>query len=311
MAQNIAVIIPVHNRKEITLRCLRRLSGIKLRDHQLDVIVVDDGSVDGTAEAVRQQHPDVMLVKGDGNLWWTGAVNRGVEYALVHGYDYLLLLNDDVEWGRNCFQELLDVADRHPQALVSSIKLMLDERSGSDGDNQNQVILTGCLREQGILREICDSASGKPYRVVKDAKVLSCDALTGAALLIPRKVFDVIGLFDAKSFPHNWGDIEFTHRAKRAGWGCLVAVRSRVYTDPNPRYQRHYILSSGRWEYVRSLFRHDLRYNFSVHALRKRAFMHRGCITGSIVFSKYMLGALRRVIRKCLLPPGLLGKNVR
>lgn len=311
MVKKIAIIIPVHNRKEITLRCLERLSVTELRNYQLDVIVVDDGSVDGTAEAVTQQHPDVALVKGDGNLWWTGAVNRGVEYALAYDYNYFMLLNDDVEWGRDCFQELLDVADRHPQALVSSIKLMLGEGSGIDRDNQNQIILTGCLREQGILREICDSVSGRPYRVVKNVEVLSCDALTGAALLIPKSVFDAIGVFDAKSFPHNWGDIEFTHRAKRAGWECLVAVRSRVYTASNPRYQKHYILTSGRWEYVRSLLRHDLRYNFSIHALRKRAFMHRGCVTGSIVFVKYMLGALRRVVRKCLLPNGFLARNLR
>jgi GT2 family glycosyltransferase len=73
--QKIFIIIPVHNRKQITLNCLKSLSknGDLGRYH---VVVVDDGSTDGTAEAIQALYPDIVVLHGDGNLWWTGAIKK-------------------------------------------------------------------------------------------------------------------------------------------------------------------------------------------------------------------------------------------
>ena len=78
--ENVYIIIPVHNRKEITLKCLDTLK----QNGDLDkyyVIVIDDGSTDGTSEAIQSLYPDVIILTGDGNLWWTGAIKKGMEYA--------------------------------------------------------------------------------------------------------------------------------------------------------------------------------------------------------------------------------------
>jgi GT2 family glycosyltransferase len=72
--QSIYIIIPVHNRKQITIACLENLNACDdLQKYH--VIVVDDGSTDGTAEAIRSQYPIVEILTGDGNLWWTGAID--------------------------------------------------------------------------------------------------------------------------------------------------------------------------------------------------------------------------------------------
>ncbi|NEP20169.1 MAG: glycosyltransferase [Leptolyngbya sp. SIO4C1] len=74
------IIIPVHNRKTVTLRCLNHLAAINdLNNFQ--VLVVDDSSNDDTARAIRAQYPQVHLVIGSGDLWWTGAIKLGMEYA--------------------------------------------------------------------------------------------------------------------------------------------------------------------------------------------------------------------------------------
>src|ERR1044071_9943972 len=93
----IYIIIPVHNRLEATRRCLESLRNQMFTRFQ--ILLVDDGSTDGTSEFVKENYPDVMLLTGDGNLWWTGAINLGIRYALLRGSanDAVLVINNDVE----------------------------------------------------------------------------------------------------------------------------------------------------------------------------------------------------------------------
>ena len=92
----IFVIIPVYNRKNLTQGCLESLKQQNYRG--FNVILVDDGSTDGTSEMVQLLYPDTILLKGDGNLWWAGSVNKGIRYALsvCQSDDYILTLNDDL-----------------------------------------------------------------------------------------------------------------------------------------------------------------------------------------------------------------------
>ncbi|MFP3345185.1 glycosyltransferase, partial [Halomonas sp. SIMBA_159] len=85
-------IIPVHNRKNITLKCLETLKQCGDLDRYY-TIVVDDGSTDGTSEAITNLYPEVTILTGDGNLWWTGAIRKGMEYAYERGAEYFIWLN--------------------------------------------------------------------------------------------------------------------------------------------------------------------------------------------------------------------------
>ena len=88
------VVIPVHNRREVTVRCLRCLEAGGVFAWAT-VIVVDDGSTDGTGEAVRAAHPAAVLLTGDGNLWWGGAIRLGMDHACRGGAACVCWLNDD------------------------------------------------------------------------------------------------------------------------------------------------------------------------------------------------------------------------
>src|SRR5688572_24373538 len=94
----VEVVTPVHNRKELTLGCLRSLFSADSAGLDLHAIVVDDGSSDGTSAALRQEFPDVEIVRGDGSLWYTGGMNRGIEAAMKHDPDFVLAINNDSEF---------------------------------------------------------------------------------------------------------------------------------------------------------------------------------------------------------------------
>ena len=97
----IHVVIPCHNEKDSVLRCIEsiRSDAGGLDGVNVHVVVVDDGSTDGTAGAVRDAYTDAKVVTSDGSLWWSGAINKGINVALANQPDYVLLLNNDCVLG--------------------------------------------------------------------------------------------------------------------------------------------------------------------------------------------------------------------
>ncbi len=221
----INVVIPVHNRKTLTRNCLACLQAQTYRNHR--VIVVDDGSSDGTDEMIRQEFPEVIMLTGDGNLWWTEATNWGVRYALenrVEGQEnFVLTLNDDTEVKADYLQTLLDAYQQHKPCLVGSPSV--------DIDQPNKLEFAGTVFELYF-------ASGKPlaprynneYSVLQQrAAYVESDSLPGRGTLIPMSVFDEVGLYDSKRFMHYMSDIEFSVRARKAGYRLIVNTSSVVY----------------------------------------------------------------------------------
>src|SRR5918997_5629533 len=97
MEPKIYVIVPVFNRRSYTERflyCMREQTFTNF-----EVIVVDDGSTDGTSEIITEHFKEVSLLRGDGTLWWTGAINVGIRHALTRASDSdaVLVINDDLE----------------------------------------------------------------------------------------------------------------------------------------------------------------------------------------------------------------------
>src|SRR5713226_839332 len=87
------VVIPTHNRWPEARTTLAHLAQ---SDHpNFEIVLIEDGCTDETADHCRIEFPDVHLLHGDGNLWWSGAINKGVEYALERGADAIVWLNDD------------------------------------------------------------------------------------------------------------------------------------------------------------------------------------------------------------------------
>ncbi len=115
------VIIPVFNRLPLTTRCLTSLSA--QTDRRMRITLVDDGSTDGTAETVCKNFPEVDILTGDGHLWWTGAVNLGLQHVLrrMAPDDYVLLINNDTYFDQNFIACGRAAVQRYPDALIGGV----------------------------------------------------------------------------------------------------------------------------------------------------------------------------------------------
>src|ERR1700730_511559 len=99
----ICILIPIHNRIEMTKQglnslfsALRHFNENGLSQTSYKVVVIDDGSKDGSKEWIKEHYKDCEILIGDGNLWWSGAINKGIEYALtIDKLTHVILWNDD------------------------------------------------------------------------------------------------------------------------------------------------------------------------------------------------------------------------
>lgn len=216
----VAVVIPVHNGISYTALCLRALRS--LTEPPFMVIVVDDGSSDGTSQYLQTDHPDVTVIPGSGDLWWSGAVNLGCRFAIEHGARTLILLNNDnVAVSDNCFSELERVV---AQTGGCASAVVLEELA--DGTRRIRQA-GGSLRWEGRGVSLRDYGTG----FAKTDRQVACDWLPGCALAFDSNLFDELGGFDAHRFPQYRGDIDFTLRAKNAGRPCVVSYNCWVVND--------------------------------------------------------------------------------
>ena len=117
----VTVVIPVHNRKHFTRDCL---ASLKAQTRQPDgIIIVDDGSTDGTGEMLQYDFPEVTVLSGDGNLFWTAAINKGIKYALDHGSRFILTLNNDTVASPDFIEKMMMAATEYPNALVGALDI--------------------------------------------------------------------------------------------------------------------------------------------------------------------------------------------
>ena len=198
------IIIPVHNRCATTLACLRRLraNGDFAR---CAVLVVDDGSTDGTGAAVQTEFPEVEILGGDGHLWWTGAIALGMIHAFARGAPAVIWLNDDCLPAAGTLDALL------AQALAATFPL----------------VAPACfMAETG--QAVPNAFRGRNRVTPRAGETCEVDGLSGFCVALPRAVWSRIGPPDARRFPHYFGDNAYTLTATRAGFPAMVlgAVRA-------------------------------------------------------------------------------------
>ena len=204
---NVFIVIAVFNRKDHTLNCLRLLSEQTYQDFK--VVLVDDGSTDGTSDEVKHLYPETLIVKGNGNWWWSYSMNQGFRTALNEKADVIITLNDDTTIDTNWLESLLSRHKNSPDAVIGCLNTIKKEEKYVffSGVKDIKWYAAKEVKYHQAFTRINQSLTG----------IHSTVCLNGRGTLIPRLAFDKIGLYDDKHFPQYAADYDFTLRAVKKG----------------------------------------------------------------------------------------------
>ncbi|TAL74462.1 MAG: glycosyltransferase family 2 protein [Bacteroidetes bacterium] len=213
----------VHNFLEHTKRFI--LCVKKQGYPHLKVVLVNDGSTDGTEEYITEEYPEIFLLKGNGTLWWTGSLFYGIEEILRHATkdDFILTINNDCEFRNDYVETLVKTSLEHNRAIVGS--LIVDRRD-------KLTVIDAGLQLNWAKGKIVPHERGKLTKQMSYKSIQTeIDTLTTKGTIYPIEVFQSIGNFDRIHLPHYISDYEFACRAKRKGFQLLLSYNAVLYND--------------------------------------------------------------------------------
>lgn len=216
----IAVLLTVYNRREKTLACLEKLwhEDEKLKSdggYSLSVYLVDDGSTDGTSEAVMERFPGVHLIKGEGNLFWNQGMRLAWDEAAKEDPDFYLWVNDDTIVNEGAIATLTETS-----AFLRHRAIVVGTSTGADG----QLSYGGRTKSNKVIT---------PDPVLP----LPCFTFNGNLVLVPRWAWQKLGNLEAR-YHHGFGDYDYGVRAAKSGVTCVVAPGISASCDRNPGVEK-------------------------------------------------------------------------
>ncbi len=226
---SLCVLLTCFNRREKTLECLRALgASTGLRQVKLSAVLVDDGSKDGTAQAVNAEFPWVQVVSGadsgQGPLFWCRGMHLAFETALRNRHDLYLLLNDDTVLQADALAGLLACSSELARERLNPVIVV-----GSTYDITSGAHSYGGERRPSRL---------KPFSVERVAPgdvALPCDTFNGNIVLITAQAAAKVGNLDP-AFEHAMGDTDYGLRARKLGVELWVAPQMQGTCSDNPTY---------------------------------------------------------------------------
>jgi len=212
---DISVIIVSWNARNFLLKCLESLYREQTA-HSIELIVVDNASSDGSAEAVKENYPEVILIQNYTNLGFAKANNIGLQKSTGR---YVYLINSDVEVLEGCIDRLYDFMEANPQIGMTGPRILYP-----DGTLQvtcrkfpslwNNFCLTTGLNK--ILPSSALFSSDQMFYFTHDA-IRPVDVLAGCFLTVRREAMNKVGLFDERFFIYA-EDIDWCRRFWNANW---------------------------------------------------------------------------------------------
>jgi GT2 family glycosyltransferase len=226
LTSKIYILLPVHNRRSVTAGFVESMRQQTFRDYQL--VLIDDGSTDGTAEMVKEAIPSVTVLRGTGDWWWAGSLQRGVDWLKkekVADDAIVLFINDDVQFEPDYLERAARVMDTKKGALVLS---------------RNRDPKTGEIVETGVTADL----RRLTFTIASSADSINC--LPTRGLFARWGDIRQIGDFHPRLLPHYLSDYEYTIRAHKLGMQCESSAELVITSNDETTGYREITESSAR-----------------------------------------------------------------
>jgi glycosyltransferase involved in cell wall biosynthesis len=218
-AATVFAVMPVFDRLDFTRACIGRLKSQSYAP--IRIVVADGGSTDGTVEAIRSEHGDVVVLAGCRAVSWSGLMEMGIGHALRQSDgegDCVLMMNNDTVIPDDYVETLVRAARQHDAAVGP---LIVDSRDPAR-------ILNAGVSIDWTHYEVCvKSAIGPGERFWGGV-----DVLPGQGSLGPLRMIRSVGNIDSKALPHHLADYEFSGRLKLRGFRLGVCYETALLAPP-------------------------------------------------------------------------------
>ena len=208
-----ALLLTCFNRKDKTLSCIKSIfSQLPVKDLEIEIYLVDDGSTDGTSDAITNAFPTVRILRGNGSLYWNGGMNMAWRDALNDRFDCYIWINDDV--------------DLKPDAFLTMLEAFYDGYAD-------------CGTEPVIVGSFCESDSDKhtyggfsaertfggmtTKRIIPNGHIRKCDTFNGNLVLVPHSVVKSVGILDDR-YTHAFGDKDYGFKCMKNNIPMYIAA---------------------------------------------------------------------------------------
>jgi len=215
----VAVLLTCFNRKQTTLAALSALDAACAGSCDYQIVLVDDGSSDGTGDAVRQAFPQAHVISSSGNLFWNGGMRLAWQSALPLQPDFYLWLNDDTALRPGAVSDLLALYRTALSPKTIAVGCTVDPRTG--------VVTYGGYKRAGGLSRL------RFRRLTSDET--HCDSMNGNCVLFPASAVSDVGI-NSGHYRHAFGDNDYGLRARNAGYDILELKVPVAEQEKNEKY---------------------------------------------------------------------------
>ncbi len=230
------ILLPTHNRVNTTVKFIKCLKAQTYTDYRL--ILIDDASTDNTVEACVSLLPDIIIMNGDGNLWWAGSLQKGIDYLrneiCPRADDIIVMANDDTQFEPDFLERGVRLLDVNPRALILPKWKMVD---------------TGEIKETGAVYDSYNFT----FRASKPDEEINL--FTTMCLFMRWSDVLEIGGFYPRLLPHYNSDSEYTYRAYKKGFRLMTTDELLITPDRTKTgFHKDVFKQMGFFEFVSKYF---------------------------------------------------------
>ena len=280
---DVSVIIVNWNTKDLVLKCIN--SAIETKDaFSQEIIVVDNASSDGSAEAIERDYPDVKVIRNEKNYGFARANNIGIEKSKGR---YVCLVNSDVQVMSRTIGYLIDYMDKNPHAGIAGPKILWPDLTLQDSCRKYPTLWTKFCDTAALHRLFPNTAafSGEHMKYFAHDRIMKVDSLAGCFMMIRQAALKEVGRFDEQYYIYS-EETDLCKRFHAAGWDIMFLPEVRVVhhhgasTAKDPikyavlqqrsllkYWKKHHSLTSQACLYALLFIHHAIRYA-SLHLVR-------------------------------------------